>query len=58
VAQKAIAQAIPAIGALGGAAVNTAFMAHFQNVASGHFVMKRLEGLYGVEVVWEAYSRA
>jgi hypothetical protein len=58
VAQKAIAQAIPAIGALGGAAVNTAFVAHFQNVAAGHFAMKRLEGLYGVDAVWEAYKGA
>jgi hypothetical protein len=37
VTQKAAAQAIPVIGALGGAVVNYAFIDHFQSVARGHF---------------------
>jgi hypothetical protein len=38
VTQKVAAQAVPVIGALGGAAVNYAFIDHFQEVARAHFV--------------------
>jgi hypothetical protein len=41
VTQKAAAQAVPVIGALGGAAVNYAFIDHFQEVARAHFVGAR-----------------
>ena len=57
VTQKAAAQAIPVIGALGGAAVNYAFIDHFQSVARGHFTVRRLERKYGKEVVFAAYER-
>src|SRR5262245_5894011 len=43
VTQKLAAQAIPLVGALGGAAVNYAFIEHFQEVARGHFAVRRLE---------------
>jgi len=43
VSQKVAAQAVPIIGALGGAAVNGAFMAHFQSVARAYFCVRRLE---------------
>ena len=36
VTQKAAAQAIPAIGAAGGAIINTMFIDHFQDMAKGH----------------------
>src|SRR6266481_3813344 len=49
VTQKLAAQAIPLIGALGGAAVNYAFIEHFQEVARGHFAVRRLERTYGKE---------
>ena len=39
VTQKVAAQALPVIGALGGGAVNYAFMEHFQDVARGHFTV-------------------
>jgi hypothetical protein len=57
VTQKVAAQALPVIGALGGAAVNYAFMEHFQDVARGHFTVRRLERTYGKEFVRSEYER-
>jgi EcsC protein family len=57
VTQKLAAQAIPLVGALGGAAVNYAFIEHFQEVARGHFTVRRLERAYGKEAVRRAYER-
>ncbi len=54
VSEKLAAQAIPIIGAVGGALINTLFMDHFQNIARGHFIILRLENTYGPEVIrWE-----
>jgi hypothetical protein len=57
VSQKAAAQTIPVIGALGGAAINYAFIDHFQSVAHGHFTVRRLERKYGKDTVFDAYER-
>ena len=57
VTQKVAAQALPVIGALGGGAVNYAFMEHFQDVARGHFTVRRLERTYGKELVRSEYER-
>ena len=57
VSQKLAAQAIPVIGAFGGAAVNLAFTEHFQNIARGHFTVRRLERAYGAEAVRFEYER-
>ena len=57
VSQKAAAQAVPIIGALGGAVVNTAFMAHFQSIARAHFYVRRLERQYGKPAVQSAYEQ-
>jgi len=57
VTQKAAAQAIPVIGALGGAAVNYAFIDHFQSVARGHFTVRRLERKYGKDTIFAAYEQ-
>lgn len=54
--EKAAAQAIPAIGAIGGALVNSLFIEHFQNMAHGHFVVRRLERKYGKQTVQHTYS--
>jgi uncharacterized membrane protein (UPF0127 family) len=51
VSQKFAAQALPMIGAVSGAAVNYAFMHHFQDVADAHFLVRRLERIYGQEAV-------
>ncbi|MGB5590799.1 MAG: EcsC family protein [Gammaproteobacteria bacterium] len=55
VTQKAMAQTIPVLGAVGGGLVNTIFISHFQDMARGHFAIRRLERKYGAEVVKEAY---
>jgi hypothetical protein len=55
VSQKAAAMMVPIIGAAGGALVNTLFIAHFQEMARGHFTVRRLERLYGADVVGAAY---
>lgn len=57
VSQKVAAQAVAVFGALGGAAVNLAFIEHFQQVAQGHFTVRRLERLYGSDLVRAEYDR-
>lgn len=57
VSQKVAAQAVPIVGAAGGAMVNLVFIDHFQDVARGHFTIRRLERKYGTEAVKEAYAR-
>lgn len=56
ITQKAAAQAVPAIGAAGGAIINTVFMDHFQDMAKGHFVVRRLERKHGKDVVQKVYQ--
>jgi EcsC protein family len=56
ISQKVAAQAVPVIGALGGAAVNATFMDHYQDLARAHFTVRRLERTYGREVVRQAYD--
>ena len=58
VSQKMAAQAVPVIGAAGGALINTLFMDHFQDMAHGHFTVRRLERKYGEEVIKLAYEQA
>ena len=55
VSEKAALQAVPIIGAASGALINTLFIEHFQNMARGHFVVRRLEKIYGAEPVRVAY---
>ncbi|MGJ0454416.1 MAG: EcsC family protein [Methylocystis sp.] len=57
VSQKTAAQAVPIIGAISGAAINVAFTEHFQSLARGHFVVRRLERLYSPAVVHAEYAR-
>jgi hypothetical protein len=56
VAEKVLAQSVPVIGAAGGATINVLFIDHFQDVARGHFIVRRLERQYGLEQVKRAYS--
>ncbi len=58
VSEKTAAQALPLVGAVGGAAVNALFMDHFQDVARGHFIVRRLERSYDHETVRRAYVEA
>jgi hypothetical protein len=57
VSEKMAAQAIPVIGAVGGALINTYFIGHFQDIARAHFTIRRLERKYGSATVTEAYRR-
>ena len=56
VSEKAAAQAVPAIGAAGGALINTLFIDHFQDRARGHFIVRRLERKYGTETIKTAFN--
>ncbi|MGN6528675.1 MAG: EcsC family protein [Burkholderiaceae bacterium] len=56
VTEKAAAQLVPLVGAVGGAAVNAIFIDHFQSVARGHFTVRRLERRYGEAEVRARYQ--
>jgi hypothetical protein len=57
VSEKIAAQAAPILGAIGGAAVNAAFAEHFQTLARGHFIVRRLERTHGPNLVAFEYRR-
>lgn len=57
VTEKFAAQAVPVVGAAGGALINTMFIDHFQDMARGHFTIRRLERTYGKEAVQRAYEQ-
>ena len=57
VSQKAAAQAVPVVGAFGGALINTLFIDHFQDMAKGHFIVRRLERLHNPEDVRRLYEK-
>jgi len=57
VSEKAAAQAVPVIGAAGGALINAIFMDHFQDMARGHFIVRRLERIYGTGEVRRQYEK-
>ncbi len=56
VSEQTAAKAVPVVGAAGGALINVLFMNHFQDMARGHFIVKRLEARHGTEVVRVAYE--
>ena len=55
VSEKIATQAVPVIGAAGGALINYVFIDHFQSMALGHFTVRRLERIYGEEEVRKEY---
>ncbi|QDV43434.1 EcsC protein family protein [Stieleria neptunia] len=57
VSEKIAAQAIPVIGAVGGALINSYFIDHYQDLARAHFTIRRLERTHGEAPVREAYRR-
>lgn len=57
VSEKAAVQALPVIGAAGGAIVNVLFIDHFQDIARGHFIIRRLERTYDPELVKNEYRK-
>ncbi|MFL9585102.1 EcsC family protein [Stenotrophomonas sp. AB1(2024)] len=56
VTEKFAAQAVPIIGAVAGATLNTMFTDYYQDMARGHFIVRRLERQYGYETVRAAYA--
>jgi hypothetical protein len=54
--QKLALQAVPFVGAFGGAALNIAFLRHYSDIARAHFVIRRLERLHGPEIVGAAWA--
>jgi hypothetical protein len=56
VSEEIAAKAVPIIGAAGGGIVNVMFMGHFQELARGHFIVKRLEAARGAEQVRAEYE--
>lgn len=55
VSDKFAAQMVPIAGAISGATLNLIFMQHYQSVARGHFIVRRLERTYGAERIRDAY---
>lgn len=57
VSKKIAAQAVPVIGAAGGVVINVLFIDHFQEMARGHFIVRRLERTYDPQLVRSEYER-
>lgn len=57
VSDRAIASAVPVFGAIGGATINMIFIDHFHKIADSHFTIRRLELIYGPDVVHHHYTR-
>jgi len=47
ISEKFAMQAVPVVGAVGGAVINTVFLNHYRNLARVHFTIRRLERRYG-----------
>jgi hypothetical protein len=56
VTEEIAAKAVPVVGAVAGGAINLLFMQHFQTMATGHFIIKRLEAKYGSARVERMYA--
>jgi hypothetical protein len=56
VSNRVASSVVPVIGAVGGAAVNVIFTDHFQRVARGHFIVRRLEREHGAELIRRHYA--
>jgi hypothetical protein len=57
ISEQVAAKSIPALGAVFGAAINAAFIDHFQQIADAHFTVRGLERKYGalqVRTQWDA----
>jgi hypothetical protein len=55
VSDKIGAEAVPRIGALGGAVVYVVFMDHFRRVVKGHITIRHLQRRYGARAVQRRY---
>ena len=55
---KLVAQAVPVLGAVSGAALNLAFLNYYREIASIRFVLLRLAAQHGAEPVLRAFAAA
>jgi hypothetical protein len=56
ISEQMAVKMVPILGAVSGATLNLIFMKHFQDVARGHFIVRRLERRYSVDTVREEYQ--
>jgi hypothetical protein len=57
ISDHAAARLVPVAGAVSGSLLNLVFMDHFQKVAKGHFIVRRLERKYGSAVIKTEYEQ-
>lgn len=57
VSEQVAAKAVPIVGAASGSVINIIFMDHFQDMARGHFIIKRLETKYDPFTIKELYAQ-
>jgi hypothetical protein len=56
VSDSVAAKLIPIAGAVSGALLNLAFMQHYQDIARGHFIVRRLERTHGADAIRILYE--
>jgi len=56
ISDKVAVQMVPIAGAVSAATLNYLFMKHYQDVATGHFVVRRLERKYGSDTIRDLYQ--
>ncbi|MCB1858462.1 MAG: EcsC family protein [Gammaproteobacteria bacterium] len=56
ISDAAAVKLVPVAGAITGAGLNLIFMKHFQDVATGHFIVRRLERKHGSELIRKEYQ--
>ena len=47
--------ALPVVGAAAGGIISLMFLRHYQNIATAHFTVRKLERIYGVEIIRRHY---
>lgn len=55
--EKSAAQVMPVIGAASGAALNMMFIDYYQDMARGHFIIKRLEYKYSADFIKKEFDK-
>ncbi len=56
ITEKTAAQIVPVLGGVAAATINGLFTDHYQAMARGHFIVKRLEAKYGEAAIERAYG--
>lgn len=56
VSEQMAAKAVPVVGAAAGSTINVLFTSHFQSMARGHFIVRRLENTYSPLIIRQVYG--